>query len=226
MQKNIIVTLVVVGVLIVGGLYFYSAWPSSAPVQNTQNTNQNVVVNTDSNVKNLSIVAGESKATYELNEKLRGTLTHVVGSTGSVSGTATVNLVSPAKIEIGEVKIDATSFKTDIAKRDENVVELVLKSNQPANQYITFTPTDIIGVPATIEAGKDFSIKITGNMTVLGISKPITFEGVANVSANNSLTIKANTKVTYGDFGVTIPDFSFLSDVDKTVDLSINLIAR
>jgi polyisoprenoid-binding protein YceI len=174
----------------------------------------------------VTIVPAESKATYEINEKLQGKPVHVVGTTQAISGTAQVDVTAPVKVQIGEIKLDATTFKTDIAKRDENVSELVLKSTKPEFKYITFVPTMISGVPANVEKGKDFPVTIVGDMTILGVKKSVAFTGTMNIGSDNSLTVKAKTKLTYGDFGVTIPNFSFLSDIDKTVDLSVELVAR
>ena len=211
-QKNVLIGAIVALIIIVGGVYFYSTKPVTSPVNDAQNLVDNNVASSE---KTLNIVSAESKATYELNEKLQGKPTHVLGTTQSIAGTINIDLTAPAKIEIGEVKIDATTFKTDIAKRDDNVRELVFKSNTSGNQYIVFVPTSIIGVPSNIEAGKDFQITITGDMTILGVTKSITFNGIANVSAENALTINVNTNVTYGDFGLVVPNFSL--DVSTSV---------
>ncbi len=226
MSKNAIIGGLVAVILVLGGVYFYMSAPAGQPSQTVQTPQDNSTPVQTVNQGALTVVPAESKATYEINEKLQGKPVHVVGTTQAITGTASVDLTMPAKIQIGQIKLDATTFKTDIAKRDENVKEMVLKSDKPQYQYITFTPTSISGVPANVEKGKDIPVTIVGDMTILGVTKSVAFTGTVNVGADNSLTVKAKTKLTYGDFGVTIPNFSFLSDIDKTVDLSVELVAR
>ncbi|MEK7061752.1 MAG: YceI family protein [Patescibacteria group bacterium] len=225
MQKKIIIGLLAV-VLISAGLYFYPIQKGGQPVEITQNNVENVPQNNNSDKKTLDIISNESLATYELDEVLRGTPTHVKGATSDIAGIITMSTASPQKIEIGQVKIDASTFKTDIPTRDENVKKLVLKSDQSANQFIVFTPTNITGVPEDIAIGKNFPISIIGDMVIIGTTKQVTFNGTANWSIEDALTIDATTTLTYGDFGITIPDFSFLANVDKNVKLIVRLVAR
>ena len=224
MKKEIIIG-VIVGVVILAGAgwYFYV---SNGVNQSGQIPPVTTVQNDLPGQKTLQIVSNASRATYELNEELQGKPTHVVGSTNQVTGNIVLKTTSPQTIAIGPVYIDASTFRTDIPNRDENVQELILKSNQRANRFITFTTTNITGVPKTIEMDKDFPVTITGDMTILGITKPVTFKGVANLSNDTVLKINASTVVTYGDFGVVVPNFSFLTNVDKTVKLNISLVAK
>lgn len=224
-MKKFLIGLVVI-VAIGASLWYFFTQMAQSPTPSYQEVQTNSPVATDPKVKNLSVNASQSKATYEIDEKLQGKPTRVVGTTQSITGQITVNLNEPNKIEIGTIKIDATSFKTDIAKRDENVNEMVLKSTIPANRYITFEPTSVIGVPATIVSGQDFPLTINGNMTILATTKPVVFIGTGNWSSDGVLTINAKNTLTYGDFGLVIPDFSFISDVEKTVDLTVSLVAK
>ncbi len=227
-MKKIIVISVASGVIILGlfGLYFYFSAPATQPSQDSQNSVLRLPESNNSSQKVLHIAPLESKATYELNEVLRGTKTHVVGSTGDIAGDISLTLTKPQKIEIGQVKVNARTFKTDIEQRDENVIKLVLKSNDPANEFIAFKTTNITGVPESIESNKDFSVAIIGDITIAGVTKSVTFDGTANLSDANVLKINASTMLAREDFGVFIPNFSFLANVDKIVKLSISLIAR
>ena len=226
MDKKIIISIgIIAAIIIVGGLY-YIVQPAAAPTQPSQNVVESLPTTNNSDQKMLHIVSGESKATYELGEVLKGKQTHVVGSTGDIAGDIAISLKDVQKIQIGEIKINARTFKTDIDMRDQNVRKMVLKSDDPANEFIVFKTTNITGVPATIESNKEFPVTITGDVTIAGVTKSITFTGIAKLSDANELRINANTMVTYGDFGVTVPNFSFLANVDKTVKLSIALIAR
>lgn len=224
-MKKLVIGVVIVAVVALGlGWYLFSQ-TAQAPAPSV--TTENVApVSTDPNVKNLVIDPSQSKAIYEIDEKLQGKQVHVVGTSQTISGQVTVNLASPASIKIGTVKVDANTFRTDIGKRDENVRELVLKSTASGNQYITFEPVTVKGVPATIKAGESFPVTIDGNMTIMQTTKPVSFTGTASLSADNVLKIDAKTTITYEDFGVKVPNFSFLSNVAKTTDLTVNIVAK
>ncbi|MBP6866211.1 MAG: YceI family protein [Candidatus Pacebacteria bacterium] len=229
MQKNIGIVVFVI-VVLVGGWYMMSAnknmeVPVVAEQENNQEAVNEVAPETQTQQKVLNIVSLESKATYDINEVLKGKKTHVTGTSQALSGTLTVDTTSN-KIIGGEVKLDATSFKTDIAARDGNVKNLILKADKPGNEFIVFATTSIEGMSESVLPDTDFPIKVTGNMTIAGVTKPVTFDGMAKLGTDQSVTIKAVTTLTYADFGLAIPDFAFLANVDKTVKLSVELVAR
>ncbi|MCX6747847.1 MAG: YceI family protein [Candidatus Nomurabacteria bacterium] len=231
-NNNTIMIGVVVLVLILGGVYISQTNKTEKIDELNSNvvSEQNVIEDSngasgiqETSLKTLAIVSAESKATYEIDEVLRGIPTHVVGNSSSLMGSVVFDPTTN-QIREAEVKVDASTFKTDIDARDGNVKKLVLKSDQSANQYITFKTTNIEGMSG--EVGKEFPVKVTGDMIILGVSKSVMFEGKANLSADGSVMVNANTTLTYGDFGVSVPDFPFLANVSKTVKLTVQLVAR
>jgi len=225
MKNSMIWGIVLVLVLVAGGVYYSStqkveevAVVENEVVNNTLTSEENT--NTNPDQKNLAVVSSESKATYKINEELRGTPTLVTGNTTAITGSITLD-VSNKKIVTGKIEIDANTFATDIPARDENVKKLVLESDK--NKTITFVPTNIEGV---LEVGKSSNVKIAGAITIKGITKPVTLTGTAILNPDNSLALSVKTVLTYGDFGVTIPDFPFLANIDKTVDLSVDIVAE
>ncbi|MFA5184761.1 MAG: YceI family protein [Patescibacteria group bacterium] len=179
----------------------------------------------DADTKTLGIVAAESQAKFSLNEVLKGVPTLVVGTSSQLSGMITVKTSQPAAINIGAIQLDATSLVTDNALRNKNIIELILKSNEPQNRYIVFQPTNISGVPETLTPGQSFPVTIEGNMTISGNTQPTTFTGAITWQSDGTLTGTATTDLTYANFGLAIPDFPFFSDVDKVTKLEINLKA-
>lgn len=224
MQNKVVIGVVVVLVLIAGGYYFVSNKQNKdLMVAENQNTTENTIQNnentSDNERKILNIVATESKATYQLNEELRGTPTLVVGNTSSLSGNIVLNTANQ-KIESGQIKLDASTFKTDIPARDENVKKLIFKADKEENQYIVFNPTNIEQTEGSNQ------IKATGSLSISGVSRTVTFEGTTSMLADGGVTIDASTMLAYADFGLVIPDFPFLANVDKTVKLTVSLVAR
>jgi len=225
MKNNVIVGAVLVLFIVLGGVY-YSSTQKVDEVEVLENEVANNTLtseeNTNPNQKNLAVISAESKATYQLNEELRGVPTLVTGNTNAITGFITIDTTNN-KILTGKIEIDAKSFVTDIPARDENVKNLVLEADKDNNKFITFVPTNIQGdlVVDTIS-----NVTISGDITIKGATKPVTLTGTALLSPDNTLAMSVKTVLTYGDFGVTIPDFPFLANIDKTVNLSVDLIAR
>jgi polyisoprenoid-binding protein YceI len=200
---------------------------------NTNNANTNIEANANvagtlsANAKVLNVMAADSEAKYSLNEVLSGVPTLVVGTSKQLSGQITVDTsVKPAIVSIGEIRLDATSFKTDKAMRDNNVIKLILKSDEPENKFIVFQSAKVSGVPETLTPDQSFPVEITGNLTISGVMKPTTFKGTMTWKSDGTLTGTASTDLTYANFGLVIPNLPFLANVDEVVKLEVNLSAK
>jgi polyisoprenoid-binding protein YceI len=160
-----------------------------------------------------------------MNEFLKGVSTFVVGTSTQLTGNITVDTAKPAQIKIGAIKLDATSLITDNAMRNKNIVNLIFKSNQPQNQFIVFQPTKVSGVPTVLTPGQSFPVKIIGDLTISGTTKPATFTGTINWRGDGTVVGTATTEVTYANFGLVIPNFPFLSNIDKVAKLEVDVTA-
>lgn len=215
------------GILVIAagvGLYFYLTRPVASEPGAVQ-SDVSRLENTNPDSKQLRIVPTESTAEFKLDEDLRGTRITVVGTTGEVAGDLAIQ-TNPAKIDIGEIKIDARTLKTDSEQRNGAIGRFILKSEEPANQYIVFKPTAVTGLPATITLDQEFTAKITGDLTIRGTTKQVTFDGKGTYKADGSLVGSASTVVVYADYGLVVPDLPFLANVDKSTTLSINIVAK
>ena len=229
--------IVIIGIVFIGtSIFMYKTRPVNIPAQDTtETTSTDSKIQTEtveqkdttvSNTKTLRIIGTQSQATFTLKETLSGKDVTVVGVTNSISGDMQLQTTNPAKLTLGTIKIDARTLKTDNERRNGAIARMILNSDQQGNEYITFTATDVRGIPATIETGKQFSYTIVGNLTIRGTTKPVTFNATSTLNADGSLSGTANATVTYGDFGISVPDLSFLANVDKTTTLSISLLAK
>jgi polyisoprenoid-binding protein YceI len=235
MKKTLSLSILIISILFVGGCSLspnkqnnpsprVSKVKDTSNASNTANVNSAVEANaTSSELNNLS---SESSAEFSLNELLRGVPTFVVGTNDQITGKIKVSPTEPAKIDIGEIKLDARTFITDNPMRNKNITELILKSNEPQNQFIVFKTTGISGVPKVLTSGETFPVKITGDLTISGKTKPTTFDGTITWKDDGTLRGLAETSLTYADFGVSLPDFNFFSNVDKAVKLKINIKAN
>lgn len=221
-NKNLIIVIVVV--VLLGALGWYSKSKNEVAVVNTNTQTQNNLQVTETQ-KALSVSTSDSEATYEINEKLQGKPVRVVGKNKNVAGSVVIDATTKMINKVSIV-LDANGFVTDIAKRDENVKSLVLKSNQELNKNITFTMSKIEGLPTNLANDVEYTAKVTGDLTISGTTKEVTFDSTVKYALDGSLTVHAKTQIAYEEFGITIPSLPFLSDVSKVVDLHVALVAR
>lgn len=165
----------------------------------------------------------KSQVSFTLNEKLMGNPTTVVGATPKVNGQIMIDWTNPANTKVGKIEIDATDFKTNNERRNGAIQRFILQTDQ--FPVVTFEPTAIEGLPASVKAGDALTFKITGNLTVRNITAPVTFDVTANAKSETEIegTAKANTTRTA--FQLTIPSVPNVADVTDEVALELTFVA-
>ncbi len=228
-MKQIAIIAGVVVVLGVGGFLYYTrpAPAPSADVQQQGAASASVLETQKREGQEVyRIVAAESKAQFEIDETLNDKPVRVVGVTDQISGEVLFNASNPADSMLGEIRINARTLKTDNERRNGALSRLILKSDKDEFEYITFKPTAVTGMPASLAVGASAPVKITGDLTVRGVTKSVTFDTTLKYDNNSTLSGMAQTKVKYADFGLTIPKLSFLAWVDDAVTLKLQFVAK
>ena len=182
--------------------------------------------NTGAGAGVVKIDSAQSSASFSLGEKLLGKDNTVIGKTSKVTGDITLNLANPAQSKLGTITIDASDFTTDSSQRNGAIQRFILQSNQPANQFITFEPTQITGLPAAVKVGDTLSFKVTGNLKIRAISKPATFDVTATVKSASEIAGTAKAKVTRTAYELTIPTVPSVADVTDEVALQLDFVAK
>ncbi|CAN5864424.1 hypothetical protein BH10CHL1_BH10CHL1_43720 [soil metagenome] len=182
--------------------------------------------NSDANVRVFTIDSGKSEARFTLNEVLMGSPKTVVGVTSLITGTIAIDLADPAKTTISPLQIDARDFQTDSSMRNRAINRFVLQTTKDEYRYIIFTPTSIEGLPATAKAGDAFELKIKGDLTISGVTKPATFTTSVNTTSDTELTGLAKTQVLRSDFNLNIPNVPSVADVTEEVQLELQFVAK
>lgn len=171
------------------------------------------------------ISSEKSKAVFSIDEKLRGKPVTVLGTTSKVSGDITLSPDDLSQTKIGVIQIDARDLTTDSSFRNTAIRRFILESNNDEYQFITFEPTAIEGLPASAKVGDTLTFKITGNLKVRAIVKPVTFETTATMVSDNEISGTAKTVVTRTDYELTIPTVPGVADVADEVPLEISFVA-
>jgi polyisoprenoid-binding protein YceI len=125
-------------------------------------------------------------------------ISDVKGEFGKVAGKASIDDANLAKSSV-EVSIEAASIDTRDAKRDEHLRNPDFLET-PKFPAITFKSTKV-------EGGADGKVKVTGDLTIRGITKPVTLEGeltkeIKDPWGNQRRGFSASTKIDRREFEV------------------------
>ncbi len=125
--------------------------------------------------------------------KVRHFFTKVPGDFAQFAGTIDYD---PAKPEAGSVKvsIDAASVNTRNERRDNHLRsgDFFDIENHP---IVTFESTKVV-------KGEGNALSVEGNLTIRGVTKPVTLEAVYLGSNDHTVGFEASTTVNRKDFGI------------------------
>lgn len=174
-----------------------------------------------------SIVAAESRASFTLEEDLRGVRTTVIGATTEVAGRVTADLANPSASTIGTILINARTLETDNSFRNRALRSQILKSAQDEFEFIVFEPRELSNFSAdSMGAGDTISFDVTGDLTVVGVTRSVTFNAEVTLDSETQISGSASVNLLYADFGLAIPDVPSVANVTDDVTLSLEFVAR
>lgn len=208
------------------GTFFYITRDIAAPSQTVDSSVQQLESSSDATGEVVyRISQDESQVEYNIFEVLNGSDKTVVGVTNQIAGDILINLTTPAETQLGEISINARTFATDSDRRDNSVARFVLQSEDAANEFITFQPTALSGLPASISIGDTLELQVTGDLTVAGVTHTVTFAVTAVLESEQQLTGHAEATVALSDFNITIPQVPQVANVGETVTLKLDFTA-
>jgi polyisoprenoid-binding protein YceI len=170
-------------------------------------------------------VTDRSKATIRVREQLVGVslpsdaVLTATGAKGSFGLNADGTFASGSK-----VTFEISTLSSDERNRDDFIRRDTLRVSQfPTAE---FAPTKTAGLTLPMPTSGTFTFTLTGNMTIKGTTKEVTFDVTAKRDgADLTATATANPSWKFGDFGMTAPrSFSVLSIVDE-IRASIDIVA-
>lgn len=152
-----------------------------------------------------TFIPGETVARFVIDEVLAGNPKTVVGETAAVTGELTLDFAAPQQVSLGTIEVDLSDLETDSGFRNRAIQEAILQTGKEGNQFATFTATQIEGLPETVTPGMSYELKITGDLTIKGTTRQVTFEAVVTPVSADRIEGTATLTIPYADFGVDIP---------------------
>ena len=121
-----------------------------------------------------------------------------VGRTGDVSGTLEI---ADERVTSAEIEVDLTTLRTDDSRRDGAVQRALGTSQHPTATFSLTGQLDIGGAP---EGGAPISLAAPGDLTVKGITQPVTIDIEARL-VGSVIAVVGSVEITFADFDVTVP---------------------
>jgi len=168
----------------------------------------------------LEITDGSS-ATYRVTEQFVGVsfTNEAEGATTLVSGALTINAdgsIAPGS----KLIVDLRGLKSDQDQRDGFIQNRTLETAKFPNAE--FVPSKVTGLDKLIPSAGQAGISLTGNLTIHGVTKEVTFQGIATFNPRtNTVAGRAKTSLTFDQFGLTQPKIGRLASVDNKIDLEL-----
>jgi polyisoprenoid-binding protein YceI len=162
----------------------------------------------------------EGAASYRVTEQFVGIdfPNDAIGSSSVVAGT--IGIAKDGSIVPGsKLTVDLRALKSDQENRDN----FIKKNTFQVDQYpmAEFVPTKITGLPLMIPMNGQSGFELTGDLTVHGVTKPVTFQGIATYGRDNTVAGRAKTSFTFDYFDLKVPKIGRLMSVDNKIDLNL-----
>lgn len=170
-----------------------------------------------------AIVQAESEARFLIDEVLNGAPKTVVGVTNQVAGEIAVYPDDPTRSRIGAIRVNARALATDNSFRNRAIKNRIL--NTDAYEFVTFTPTELVGLPASAGIGESYAFQVVGDLTVRDVTRPVTFDATITPTSETRLEGSATTTILYPDFSLSIPKVPSVASVEDEVILEIEFVA-
>lgn len=170
------------------------------------------------------IIPAQSEARFLIDEVLRGDPVTVVGVTDQVAGQVAFDFSNPSTSQVGVIQVNARTLVTDNEFRNRAIKNAILLTDD--YEFVTFTPTEIIGLPESAAIGETYNFQMIGDLAVTDVTREVTFEVSATAVSETQLQGMASTSVLYTDYELFIPDSPSVDTIDDAVRLEIDFVAE
>ena len=144
-------------------------------------------------------VASGSQAGYRVKETLFGQSNTAVGRTSAVTGKIVVQGTS---VTSGTFSVDLTKVSSDQSQRDQQFRGRIMQTSQFPTATLTLTsPIQVSTVPAD---GAQTTANASGNLTMHGVTKPVTFQVTAQRSGD-TIAASGSIPITFADWNIDNP---------------------
>lgn len=167
-------------------------------------------------------LAEGSEARYKAREQLvgRNLPSDVIGTTSAVTGKIVLSPTGAIDGASSKVVVDLRTLKTDQSRRD-NFIQGGQVLNTAQNPHAEFVIKEAKGLPSPLPTSGEVKFQLMGDMTVKGVTKPMTWDITATFGAEQ-VTGQATTNFTLADFNIAKPIVGMVLSIDDQMSLELD----
>lgn len=190
--------------LVLGGTWVYvNVIQGDAPERLSLSTDPAPAAGTtpSGGVDGTYVLTSKSQVGYRVEEVLFGQDTTAVGRTSKVTGSLTI---SGTSVTATTFTVDMASVESDQSRRDGQYRNRIMETSTYPTSTFTLTSPIVLGsVPAD---GATVTAQATGDLTLRGVTKRVTFEVRAR---RTGATVEANGAIhlVFDEWGIPSPSF-------------------
>jgi polyisoprenoid-binding protein YceI len=219
--KYLLAVVVGVAVLVVGGPWVYinlikddapeelsldSSTDTSVATQPSDTVQQSPAAD---DVSGTWTISQESIVGYRVKEVLFGQDTEGVGRTSQVTGSLTI---ADDAVTAAEFTVDMATIESDSGKRDDQFRGRIMDTS--TYPTATFTLTSPIALPDSATSGTEFTVDATGDLTLRGTTKSVTFPLEAQLTGSG-VRVAGKINVVFADWSIPNPGFGGITTEDN-----------
>ena len=165
-----------------------------------------------------------SVARYRVQEQLArlSVPNDAVGETPDVTGTIVFGADGAVAPDRSRIVVDLSTLKSDENRRDNFLRTDTLESNK--YPLAEFTVKDAPGLPQPLPDSGEFTFQLQGDMTLHGVTSPLTWEVTATFTPDSAQG-SAQTTFTFDTFNMDKPSLFFILSVEDEIRLELDFIA-
>lgn len=153
-------------------------------------------------------VASGSVVRYRVDEVLAGVNTTAVGETDAITGSLSVDGTAATAAEFS---VDVATFESDRSQRDGQFRGRIMDTEQfPEATFALAEPIELGAVPS---AGEQLAATATGELTMHGVTNPVTFDVTAE-AGKARIGVLGSIPITFADYGIENPSFGTVKTED------------
>jgi polyisoprenoid-binding protein YceI len=153
----------------------------------------------------------QSQLGYRVKEVLFGQSTEAVGRTNAITGSLSI---AGATVDKGDFTVDMTTVESDSGNRDRQFQGRIMDTSKfPTSTFTLTQPIELGSVPSE---GQTVTASATGDLTLHGTSKPVTFDVQAQLK-DGKIEVSGTIPIVFADYGIPNPTFGPASTEDHGV---------
>lgn len=178
---------------------------------------------TDTQVFRFRVDPSQTTVEYAVQEVLLGNNQTTVGRTNAVEGDFDLYMQNgKAFVALSNLQVDLRTLTTDTALRDQAIRKRWLESDKYPKAIFVANAVD--GVPMDAVQNQPYTFKVSGDLTIRNITRPVTFD--VTVTVRDNLMMGEGTSVIYmKDFGFEPPSIIGKTIVSDPVTIKLRGVA-